>query len=249
MAAVVDAIAVEVDPAVPSGGPRYEVPVGVRRAVSVMIGFVVGLTFLLGFGNVLDLGLRLGVSPWVAPLVAPAVDVSVVALLLGSRELALRGAPDEVLRSVRRLLMFTSVVTLALNTADPLLAGEWGKAAFDAVGPLLLIGWADVGPELLQAMSPPVGEGVSSGGHDRVGPRDPDDVRCAGRVNPTTAADDELLGRARRADEQHRTDYQRPISAEALRKRLRIGAARSRSLVGRVRSAHAVSSQARLTPV
>jgi hypothetical protein len=56
MAAVVDVIAVEVDPAAPSGGLRYEVPVAARRAVSVMIGFVVGLTFLFGFGNVLDLG-------------------------------------------------------------------------------------------------------------------------------------------------------------------------------------------------
>jgi hypothetical protein len=30
-------------------------------------------------------------------------------------------------------------------------AGEFGKAMFDAVGPLLLIGWAEVGPQLLQA--------------------------------------------------------------------------------------------------
>lgn len=28
-----------------------------------------------------------------------------------------------------------------------------GKGAFDAVGPLLLIGWAEVGPGLLQAIS------------------------------------------------------------------------------------------------
>jgi hypothetical protein len=40
------------------------------------------------------------------------------------------------------------VVTLALNVADPLVAGEYGKAAFDAVGPLLLIGWAEKAAEL-----------------------------------------------------------------------------------------------------
>ena len=57
------------------------------------------------------------------------------------------------LRPARRLLMFASVVTLALNVADPLVAGEFGKAAFDAVGPLLLIGWAEVGPGFLQAIS------------------------------------------------------------------------------------------------
>lgn len=51
------------------------------------------------------------------------------------------------------MLIFASVVTLALNVADPIVAGEYGKAAFDAVGPLLLIGWAEVGPDLLRALS------------------------------------------------------------------------------------------------
>jgi len=36
-------------------------------------------------------------------------------------------------------------VTLALNVAEPLLSGDYGKAAFDAVGPVLLIGWEEVG--------------------------------------------------------------------------------------------------------
>jgi hypothetical protein len=39
-----------------------------------------------------------------------------------------------------------------LNVADPVCAGQFGKAAFDAVGPLLLIGWAEVGPSLLAAI-------------------------------------------------------------------------------------------------
>jgi len=70
------------------------------------MGVVVGLTFLFGIGNVLNLALQLGVPAWVAPLVAPAVDLSI---------------------------LFASVVTLALNVAEPLVAGEFGKAAFDAV--------------------------------------------------------------------------------------------------------------------
>lgn len=93
----------------------------------------------------LSLGLRLGVPVWVASLVAPAVDLSILGLLLGIRHLALAGASLEVLRPARRLLMFASAVTLALNVADPVVAGDYGKAAFDAVGPLLLIGWAEVG--------------------------------------------------------------------------------------------------------
>jgi hypothetical protein len=116
----------------------------VVRVVTVIMGVVVGLTFLFGFGNVLNLALRLGVPVWVAPLVAPAVDLSILGLLLGTRHLAFVGASADLLRPARRLLMFASVVTLALNVADPLVAGELGKAAFDAVGPLLLIGWAEV---------------------------------------------------------------------------------------------------------
>ncbi|WP_225859378.1 hypothetical protein [Streptomyces albicerus] len=63
------------------------------RAVTVIAGALVGLAFLFGFGNVWTLALRLGVSAWVAPLVAPAVDLSVLALLLAIRYLALYGAP------------------------------------------------------------------------------------------------------------------------------------------------------------
>ncbi|AEK46990.1 serine/threonine protein kinase [Amycolatopsis mediterranei S699] len=119
----------------------------------MLMGTVVGLTFLFGFGNVLNLALRLDVPTWVAPLVAPAVDLSVLGLLLGIRQLALAVATPRQLRPARRLLFFASAVTLALNVADPIVAGEYGKAAFDAVGPLLLIGWAEVGPGLLRALT------------------------------------------------------------------------------------------------
>jgi hypothetical protein len=118
----------------------------VVRAVTMIMGTVVGLTFLFGFGNILSLAHRLGVPVWVAPLVAPAVDLSILGLLLGTRHLALTGATSRQMRPARRLLIFASVVTLALNVADPLVGGEGRKAAFDAMGPLLLIGWADVGP-------------------------------------------------------------------------------------------------------
>jgi hypothetical protein len=123
----------------------------VVQAATVIMGVIVGLTFLFGFGNVLNLALRLGVPVWAAPLVAPAVDLSILGLLLGIRQLALAGATPAQLRPAHRLLIFASAVTLALNVANPLVAGEYGKAAFDAVGPLLLIGWAEVGPDLLRA--------------------------------------------------------------------------------------------------
>ncbi|WP_254897131.1 hypothetical protein [Amycolatopsis sp. Hca4] len=113
---------------------------GVTRFVTTVMGIVIGLTFLFGFGNVLALALRIGVPAYVAPLIAPALDLTVLGLLVGTRHLAMHGASEAVLRPARRLLLTASIATLALNVADPLCAGHRGKASFDAVGPLLLIG-------------------------------------------------------------------------------------------------------------
>ncbi|MFI6026549.1 hypothetical protein [Amycolatopsis magusensis] len=100
--------------------------------VTASMAAVVGLTFLFGFGNVLSLALRLGVPGWVAPLIAPAVDLSILGLLLAIRQLVARGAGEHETRPARRLLIFASVVTLALNVADPLVRGQWGNG--DRVG-------------------------------------------------------------------------------------------------------------------
>jgi len=64
-------------------------------------------------------------------------------------------------------------------------------------------------------------------GHSRT----PEDA--ADRSVPA-ADNSDLLDRARQEDSRHWADYQRPISAETLRKNLRIGAARSRMLVAMV---------------
>ncbi|WP_407645445.1 hypothetical protein [Amycolatopsis alkalitolerans] len=229
----------------------------VVQAVTVIMGVVVGLTFLFGFGNVLNLALRLGVPAWVAPLVAPAVDLSILGLLLGTRHLALHGATQEQLRPARRLLIFASLATLALNIADPVVTGAYGKAAFDAVGPLLLIGWAEVGPGLLQAITTighpvatalDVEESVSRNDHralnDHAGralasDEDTDSATssASGKVGDIEAsAENELLERARRADARHWAKHRRPISADTLRRNLRIGAARARLLVSIIRA-------------
>jgi hypothetical protein len=226
------------------------------QTVTVITGVVVGLTFLFGFGNVLNLALRLGVPVWVAPLVAPAVDLSILGLLLGTRHLALTGASPEVLRPARRLLIFASVVTLALTVADPLVAGNYGKAAFDAVGPLLLIGWSEVGPGLLKALTAASQSAAAT--RDDLKPvraacfDDPLGIRQA---MPETSGDamldavdkqtdrsasglldDDLLEQAKQEDARHWEAHRRPISAETLRRRLHIGAARSRLLVTTIRA-------------
>ena len=245
----------------------------VVQAVTVIMGTVVGLTFLFGFGNVLNLALRLGVPIWVAPLVAPAVDLSILGLLLGTRHLALHGATPDQLRPARRLLIFASLTTLALNIADPLVTGAYGKAAFDAVGPLLLIGWAEVGPGLLQAINAlghPVAtafgaeESTSRDGHralddhaDRALASD-EDTDSAPATSPASGktsasgacAEHDLLDRARRADAKHWAKHRRPISADTLRRSLRIGAARARLLVSIIRAEQSADQRAgaRLAP-
>jgi hypothetical protein len=230
----------------------------VVRAVTAIMGTVVGLTFLFGFGNVLNLALRLGVPAWVAPLVAPAVDLSILGLLLGTRHLALAGASPDMLRPARRLLIFASVVTLALNVAEPLVAGEYGKAAFDAVGPLLLIGWSEVGPGLLQAInttSPVLAasdadrpelhvpatsdDGVGVGVGVGVAQPHPKEKVVVQRVDRRTASrrsPEVLLDQARQEDAAHRAAHQKPISADTLRVRLGVGATQARRLVKIVRS-------------
>jgi hypothetical protein len=53
-----------------------------------------------------------------------------------------------------------------VSTAAASVAGQYGKAAFDTVGPLLLIGWAEVGSGLLQAIGEvnPPGTAANSDG-------------------------------------------------------------------------------------
>jgi hypothetical protein len=226
----------------------------VAQAVTVIMGVVVGLTFLFGFGNVLNLALRLDVPAWVAPLVAPAVDLSILGLLLGTRHLALTGASPEMLRPARRLLIFASVATLALNVADSVVAGEYGRAAFDAVGPLLLIGWAEVGPGFLQAIGECSSSTVTRGGVAEERPevfmreeseaspegRETNWDEATGRDEPRLTTQkrspEKLLELAREADAAHRAAHQKPISADTLRVRLGIGATQARRLVKAVRS-------------
>ncbi|MEJ8649453.1 DUF2637 domain-containing protein [Streptomyces sp. MS1.AVA.3] len=122
-----------------------------QRTVTVVMGIIAALAFVFSFGNVWALALRLGVPGPVAPLIAPMVDLSVVGLLVALRYLSLRGVPAAQMRSATRLMHVSGLLTLALNIAEPLAAGHYGRAAVDAVAPLLLLGWGAVGPQLLRA--------------------------------------------------------------------------------------------------
>ncbi|MCQ8829826.1 DUF2637 domain-containing protein [Streptomyces malaysiensis] len=121
-----------------------------QRTVTVIMGIIAALAFVFSFGNVWALALRLGVPDPIAPLIAPMVDLSVVGLLVALRYLSLRGVPAEQIKGATRLMHVSGLLTLALNVAEPIVAGHYGRAAVDAVAPLLLLGWGAVGPQLLR---------------------------------------------------------------------------------------------------
>ncbi|MYZ18092.1 DUF2637 domain-containing protein, partial [Streptomyces sp. SID337] len=122
-----------------------------QRTVTVVMCIIALLAFVFSFGNVWALALRLGVPDPIAPLIAPMVDLSVVGLLVALRYLSLRNIPPEQTRAATRLMHVSGLLTLALNVAEPITAEHYGRAAIDAVAPLLLLGWGAVGPQLLRS--------------------------------------------------------------------------------------------------
>jgi hypothetical protein len=230
-----------------------------RRVITLVLALITAMTFAFGFGNVWALGRSLGVPAFVAPLVGPAVDLSVAGLLIGIRHLSMAGVARD-LRQARILLTACSAATLALNIAGPVTAGAYGRAAFDSVGPGLLIGWAETGPGMLRFLYARPRDLALHGSEARPAPayealpeasalhlNSPDnEVGADGPSRPgTSQADragaaglDELLAEARRIDQAHRLRHHRPVSAETLRKQMRIGSMRARALVQRVRDSH-----------
>jgi hypothetical protein len=196
----------------------------IRRGLTAVVFIVAGLSFSFGLGNGWQLGVRLGVPGWIAPLVAPAVDLSVVALLASMQFLRANGVDGQLL-GPRSLLVFCGLVTLALNTAHPILAGEYGRACFDAVAPLLLIGWSEVGPKLLAALhgTVPASAGSISGASVPV-------------LDEGTAVPAELVARARQLDQEHRDATGRPITRDKLRARLKVSNAVAGDLLRLARS-------------
>ncbi|MER7182493.1 DUF2637 domain-containing protein [Streptomyces hyaluromycini] len=194
----------------------------------------------------------LDVETWVRPLRALVVaGVAAYAPHIHQRSFALQGGADRVSASLRPL----SVDGLLLLATLGLLKQEIGvgRRAKWAVWAAFLLGIAvslaanvAAAPRLewrsvLVAGWPPVALLLSvellvhrTGGRrldgtewwlDR-------DARDAGGAE---VDEDPLLARARKLDLQHRELYQRPASAETLRKELHVGARRSRALAARVR--------------
>lgn len=123
-----------------------------RVFVTLDAFLVLALAFLFGLGNGWTTALRLGIDHRIAPLIQPAVDLAVVGLMVGLRYLAMHGWTDEDLAKPRRWLRIFGAMSLAMNTALPISENHWGRAAWDAIGPILLIAWSELAPWLLRAI-------------------------------------------------------------------------------------------------
>lgn len=188
----------------------------VRRTVTSVVFVIAGCAFAFGFGNGWQIGLALGVPGWIAPLVAPAVDLSVVALLASVQFLRAHGVGDRLI-GPRVLLVTCGAITFGLNTARPILAGAYGRACFDAVAPLLLIGWSEVGPRLLTLL------------HSTV--RDDD-----GTVPDGPVLTPDLMERAQAAAHAHHDKHGRRITRDALRAQLNVSNAVAGQLLRELRA-------------
>ncbi|MER7683763.1 DUF2637 domain-containing protein [Streptomyces sp. NPDC097610] len=214
-----------------------------QRTITAVMIVIAALAFVFSFGNVWSLALRLGVPGPIAPLIAPMVDLSVVGLLVALRYLSLRGLPADQMTAATRLMHFSGLLTLALNVAEPIVAGHYGRAAVDAVAPLLLLGWGSVGPQLLRAFHTVARPAVPAPVLDEIDSQPetateasrpaapltlPAPAPIAPQIAPAPAAPavkvpEPLLTEARSIATSHRTEHGEPITAAQLKTRLGIG--------------------------
>jgi hypothetical protein len=202
-----------------------------RRTVTVVMAVIAVLAFVFSFGNVWALALRLGVSRPIAPLIAPMVDLSVIGLLVGLRHLSLQGVPASELRAATRLMHLSGLLALGLNVAEPLLAGHYGRATLDAVAPVLLLGWAAVGPGLLRHLHTP--SPVLMPDTEPV----PGPVSAPEPPTPAHTGDsvpEPLLTAARRIAASHQAEHGTPITPDRLTVRLGIAPALAKALHARI---------------
>ncbi|MFF7125677.1 DUF2637 domain-containing protein [Streptomyces sp. NPDC008240] len=207
-----------------------------QRTVTVVMGIIAALAFVFSFGNVWSLALLLGVPAPIAPLIAPMVDLSVVGLLVALRYLSLRGVPPEQMKAATRLMHVSGLLTLALNIAEPIAAEHYGRAAVDAVAPLLLLGWGAVGPQLLRSF-----HAVAADAADPAPATEPEPASTPGPPLtpepavvsstapvpavpvPAVKVPEPLLTEARSIAASHHAEHDEPITAAQLKKRLGIG--------------------------
>ena len=200
-----------------------------RLAITIITVSIVVMALAFSVVNVTRLCLDLGVTAWIAWLIGPSVDLSVIGLLTGIRFLSLHGYTQERLAKLNRFLRFCGLLTLALNTAGALWHLQGGTAAADAIGPILLIGWSEIGPWLLREISVVCSRAAPA----TTTPEKPQARQAAAEPAVVPARQ---LALTRELDAEHREATGRPISRDNLRARLGIGTDRASALVAAVRA-------------
>jgi hypothetical protein len=200
-----------------------------RRAITVIAGSIVAMALAFSIVNVTRLCLDLGVVAWIAWLIGPSVDLSVIGLLTGIRFLSLHGYTEAQLAKLNRFLRFCGLLTLALNTAGALWRLQFGTASVDAIGPVLLIGWSEIGPWMLREISAVCPQAAPA----TPTPEKPPATQLAEGLAVIPARQ---LARTRELDAEHREATGRPISRDKLRARLGISTDRASALVAAVRA-------------
>jgi Protein of unknown function (DUF2637) len=207
-----------------------------RRAVTAITA-IVAMALAFSVVNVARLCLDLGVTAWIAWLIGPSVDLSIIGLLTGIRFLSLHEYTEPQLAKLNGFLRFCGVLTLALNTAGAFWRLQFGTAAVDAIGPVLLIGWSDRpvaaardqrGPRPGHARTDDGrrAEGQTGRGREARGHPSPAAWPAPGNSTPSTAR--------RPAG---------PSPGDNLRERLQIGRERASALVAAVRAEAAAGAQ------
>lgn len=240
----------------PGAGPT-------RAAITAITLLISGFCFAFCFSNAHHLAVSLGIEGWIAWLIGPSVDLSVIGLPLGVRHLASVGYDDVQLAKPRRLLTFCGLLTLALNTAEAVTHGQYGTAAVEAIGPILLICWVDTGPWLLrQIHTRPAARDAAAAPAEHVWPpqdaaplpgsphaaavEDEHPADVAPDATPEQTRPDEarpISGRpeqelwagALRLDAAHRAEHGRATTRDALREGLNIGTNKATELNRRLR--------------
>jgi hypothetical protein len=121
--------------------------------VITVLGAVPLLAFGFSFGNVGLHGISLGVDPRIAYLTGPGVDLSVVGLIVAASYLSHRGHSERELWPVHLMSVLCGALMMYLNCGQAVYEHRWRLAVFDAVGPLLLVGWGSIGPWLLRQLA------------------------------------------------------------------------------------------------
>ena len=186
-----------------------------------VIAIVPLLAFLFSFGNVGDLGIKLGIDQRIAYLTGPAVDLSVTGLIVAATWLSYRGWTERRLWPVHLLSILCGLIMFALNCGQALYESHYGRAAFDAVGPFLLAAWGFVGPWLLRQLAearqgvPQSGTAIRAGMHPGGAPRPersvPEQVPARPAVEPERAPGTDSAS----VPAPERAKPERPIRADA----------------------------------